>query len=215
MATARAMPEAAVAVFAKAPVPGFAKTRLIPALGAAGAARLQEGLTGRAIETALAAQIGPVTLWCAPDAGHPFIEQLRRRCPMALADQPEGDLGARMLAAFAAAGRRLVLIGADCPCLEPHDLRAAATAAGDKVLPAATLWVTLEPCAMCAAAASFFRVRRVVFGAYDPKGGGVEHGPRLFAQPTCHHAPEVVGGVRETEAAALLRDFFAGLRPRG
>ena len=94
-------------------------------------------------------------------------------------------------------------------------LRAAATAAGDKVLPAATLWVTLEPCAMCAAAASFFRVRRVVFGAYDPKGGGVEHGPRLFAQPTCHHAPEVVGGVRETEAAALLRDFFAGLRPRG
>jgi tRNA(Arg) A34 adenosine deaminase TadA len=91
-------------------------------------------------------------------------------------------------------------------------LRAAAAATGDKVLPEATLWVTLEPCAMCAAAASFFRVRRVVFGAYDPKGGAVEHGPRFFAQPTCHHAPEVVGGVRESEAAALLRDFFAGLR---
>jgi tRNA(adenine34) deaminase len=91
-------------------------------------------------------------------------------------------------------------------------LRAAAAALGDKVLPGATLWVTLEPCAMCAAAASFFRVRRLVFGAYDPKGGGVEHGPRLFAQPTCHHAPEVVGGVREGEAAALLRVFFAGLR---
>lgn len=91
-------------------------------------------------------------------------------------------------------------------------LRAAAAATGDKLLPEATLWVTLEPCAMCAAAASFFRVKRVVFGAYDPKGGGVEHGPRFFAQPTCHHAPEVVGGLRESEAADLLRAFFAGLR---
>ncbi|MBD0321303.1 MAG: nucleoside deaminase, partial [Gemmatimonadetes bacterium] len=63
-----------------------------------------------------------------------------------------------------------------------------------------------------ATAASFFRVRRVVFGAYDPKGGGVEHGPRLYAQPSCHHAPEVVGGVRESEAGALLRAFFAALR---
>lgn len=91
-------------------------------------------------------------------------------------------------------------------------LRAAAAATGDKLLPEATLWVTLEPCAMCAAAASFFRVKRVVFGAYDPKGGGVEHGGRFYAQATCHHAPEVVGGLRETEAADLLRDFFASLR---
>jgi tRNA(adenine34) deaminase len=91
-------------------------------------------------------------------------------------------------------------------------LRAAAAASGDKVLPGATLWVTLEPCAMCAAAASFFRVRRLVFGAYDPKGGAVEHGPRFFAQPTCHHAPEVIGGVWEGESAALLKDFFAALR---
>ena len=91
-------------------------------------------------------------------------------------------------------------------------LRTAAEAAGDKVLPEATIWVTLEPCAMCAAAIAFFRVRRVVFGADDPKGGAVEHGPRFFAQPTCHHAPEVVGGVRESEASALLRDFFGGLR---
>lgn len=65
---------------------------------------------------------------------------------------------------------------------------------------------------MCAQAIAFFRVKRVVFGAYDPKGGAVEHGPRLFGQPTCHHAPEVVGGVRESEAGALLRDFFAALR---
>ncbi|NKE43221.1 nucleoside deaminase [Roseomonas frigidaquae] len=91
-------------------------------------------------------------------------------------------------------------------------LRAAAAATGDKLLPQATLWVTLEPCAMCAQATAFFRVKRLVFGAYDPKGGGVEHGPRIFSQPTCHHVPEVVGGVREGEAAALLREFFAGLR---
>jgi tRNA(Arg) A34 adenosine deaminase TadA len=94
-------------------------------------------------------------------------------------------------------------------------LRAAAAVTGDKVVPGATLWVTLEPCAMCAAAASLFRVKRLVFGAYDPKGGGVEHGPRFFAQPTCHHAPEVVGGVREGEAAELLRGFFAALRQGG
>ncbi len=91
-------------------------------------------------------------------------------------------------------------------------LRAAAAARGEPRLPDCTLWVTLEPCPMCAQAASFFRVKRVVFGAYDPKGGGVEHGARIFAASSCHHAPEVVGGVRESESAALLRGFFAGLR---
>ena len=132
MATAPAKPETGVAVFAKAPIPGFAKTRLIPALGAAGAARLQEELTGRAIETAIAAEIGPVTLWCAPDSGHPSFAALGRRCTIVLANQPQGDLGARMLAAFAAeTGRALVLIGADCPCLEPQDLRAADAALAD------------------------------------------------------------------------------------
>ena len=91
-------------------------------------------------------------------------------------------------------------------------LRAAAAARGDPRLPDCTLWVTLEPCPICAQASSFFRVKRVVFGAYDPKGGGVEHGARIFAASSCHHAPEVIGGVRESEAAALLRDFFARLR---
>jgi tRNA(Arg) A34 adenosine deaminase TadA len=91
-------------------------------------------------------------------------------------------------------------------------LRAAAAALGEKVLPEATLWVTLEPCPMCAQAISLFRVKRLVFGAYDPKGGGVEHGPRIFSAASCHHAPEVVGGVRESEAAALLRAFFQALR---
>lgn len=91
-------------------------------------------------------------------------------------------------------------------------LRAAAARLGTPRLPDCTLTVTLEPCPMCAQAASFFRVRRIVFGAYDPKGGGVEHGARIFAASSCHHIPEVVGGVRESDCAALLRDFFAARR---
>jgi tRNA(Arg) A34 adenosine deaminase TadA len=70
------------------------------------------------------------------------------------------------------------------------------------------LYVTLEPCAMCAQAISFARLRRLYFGAADPKGGGVEHGPRIFTQPTCHHRPEVYGGIAEVEAGELLRGFF-------
>ncbi|WP_296580415.1 nucleoside deaminase [Xanthobacter sp.] len=70
------------------------------------------------------------------------------------------------------------------------------------------LYVTLEPCAMCAAALSFARIRRLYFGAPDPKGGAVEHGPRFFSQPTCHHAPEVYGGIAERQAAEVLRAFF-------
>lgn len=91
-------------------------------------------------------------------------------------------------------------------------LRAAAATAGTLRLPGCTLTVTLEPCPMCAQAASFFRVKRVVFGAYDPKGGGVEHGARIYAAPSCHHTPEIVGGIRENECGALLRTFFTGLR---
>lgn len=87
-------------------------------------------------------------------------------------------------------------------------IRAAAAAGGAKRLTGADLYVTLEPCAMCAAAISFARLRRVVYGAYDPKGGGVDHGPRFFQQPTCHHRPEVVGGVQEQACGTLLRDFF-------
>jgi tRNA(Arg) A34 adenosine deaminase TadA len=91
-------------------------------------------------------------------------------------------------------------------------LRAAAALRGAKWLADCTLTVTLEPCPMCAQAASLFRVKRVAFGAYDPKGGGVEHGARVYAAASCHHAPEIVGGLRETECAALLRDFFAARR---
>ncbi len=91
-------------------------------------------------------------------------------------------------------------------------LRAAAAARGDARLPDCELVVTLEPCPMCAQAISLFRVRRLTFGAYDPKGGGVDHGARIFDAASCHHRPEVVGGVRESEAAALLQTFFAARR---
>jgi tRNA(adenine34) deaminase len=92
-------------------------------------------------------------------------------------------------------------------------LRAAARLLGAPRLPECDLVVTLEPCAMCAAAISHFRIRRLIFGAYDPKGGGVEHGARVFDRPGCLHRPEVVGGIRESEAADLLREFFRALRP--
>ncbi|GAB0118880.1 nucleoside deaminase [Acidisoma sp. 7E03] len=91
-------------------------------------------------------------------------------------------------------------------------LRAAARGRGSPRLPDCTLVVTLEPCPMCAAAISAFRIKTLVFGAYDPKGGGVEHGARIFAASSCHHAPEVVGGVREQECADLLRAFFQARR---
>jgi tRNA(Arg) A34 adenosine deaminase TadA len=91
-------------------------------------------------------------------------------------------------------------------------LRAAAAARGQPRLTDCDLVVTLEPCPMCAHAISLFRIRRLIFGAYDPKGGGVEHGARVFDAASCHHRPEIIGGVRETEAAALLRAFFAALR---
>lgn len=91
-------------------------------------------------------------------------------------------------------------------------LRAAAQRLGSPRLPGCTLTVTLEPCPMCAQAASFFRVRRIAFGAYDPKGGGIEHGARVLAASSCHHVPEVVGGLRESDCATLLKDFFAARR---
>jgi tRNA(adenine34) deaminase len=91
-------------------------------------------------------------------------------------------------------------------------LREAAAARGDTRLTDCDLVVTLEPCPMCAHAISLFRIRRLIFGAYDPKCGGVEHGTRAFDAASCHHRPEIIGGVRETEAAALLRAFFAALR---
>ena len=91
-------------------------------------------------------------------------------------------------------------------------IRQAAAALGSERLIDCDLYVTLEPCAMCAAAMAFARIRRLYFGAPDPKGGAVENGVRFFASPTCHHRPEVYGGINEIECAGLLRDFFAARR---
>jgi tRNA(Arg) A34 adenosine deaminase TadA len=95
---------------------------------------------------------------------------------------------------------------------EMEAIRAAAAKLGTSRLDECTLWVTLEPCAMCAAAVALARFKALRFGAEDPKGGGVVHGPRIFAQPTCHHRPDVLGGIGEEEAGELLRRFFAERR---
>ena len=87
-------------------------------------------------------------------------------------------------------------------------IREAATKIGQPRLDGCTIWVTLEPCAMCAGAMALARVEAVRFGAEDPKGGGVVHGARVFTQPTCHHRPDVIGGIGDAEAAGLLRRFF-------
>ncbi|MES2097540.1 MAG: nucleoside deaminase [Pseudomonadota bacterium] len=91
-------------------------------------------------------------------------------------------------------------------------IRCAAAAIGNDRLSDCDLWVTLEPCAMCAGAIAHARIARLYYGASDAKGGAVEHGPQLFAQPTVHHRPEVYAGIGEGEAAALLKDFFASRR---
>ncbi|WP_203308877.1 nucleoside deaminase [Sphingomonas beigongshangi] len=91
-------------------------------------------------------------------------------------------------------------------------IRAAAALLERERLEDAELWVTLEPCAMCAGAIAHARIGRVYYAAADPKGGAVEHGPRLFTQPTCHHRPDIYAGIGESEAAAMLRDFFAARR---
>jgi uncharacterized protein len=125
------MPRTNVAVLAKAPIPGLTKTRLIPSIGAHAAAVLQERLTERTLATALAANIGPVTLWCAPDPSHPSFRDLVTRHAVTLKRQPNGDLGARMLAAMAASGHSTVVIGTDCPAFTADNLRVAAHALRD------------------------------------------------------------------------------------
>jgi tRNA(adenine34) deaminase len=115
-------------------------------------------------------------------------------------------------AVLASAGNRVEELRDPTAHAEMLALRAAAERQGAPRLTDCDLYVTLEPCPMCAAAISFARVRRLYFGAADPKGGGVEHGPRIFAQPTCHHRPEVYGGIDEARAAVLLKRFFQARR---
>ncbi len=119
---------------------------------------------------------------------------------------------ARNGAIVASAGNRTLQDNDPTAHAEILAIRAAALQLGSQRLADCDLYVTLEPCAMCAGAISFARVRRLYYGASDAKGGAVENGPRFFSQATCHHAPEVYGGVRESEAAEMLRAFFAARR---
>lgn len=122
-----------------------------------------------------------------------------------LVDGPSGEV-------LASAHNRVEALRDPTAHAEMLVIRDAAARLGEKRLAAADLYVTLEPCAMCAQAIAFARLRRLYFGAYDPKGGGVEHGARIFEQPTCHHRPEVIGGIEERRAAALLKAFFEARR---
>lgn len=118
-----------------------------------------------------------------------------------LVDGARGEILAR-------AGNRTEELADPTAHAEMLAIRAAAAAAGAPRLPGCDLYVTLEPCPMCAAAISLARIRRLYFGAPDPKGGGVEHGPRIFSHDTCHHRPEIYGGIGEARSAELLREFF-------
>ena len=133
----------------------------------------------------------------------------------AAGERGEVPIGAAVVkdgAIIARAGNRTLANDDPTAHAEMLVIRMAAATLGSQRLVDADLYVTLEPCAMCAAAISFARIRRLYFGAADEKGGAVENGPRIFAQPTCHHAPEVYGGLQESEAGALLRAFFRALR---
>lgn len=127
---------------------------------------------------------------------------------------PIGAVIVRGDAVLARAGNRTLERDDPTAHAEMLAIRAAAEAVGSQRLTGADLYVTLEPCTMCAAAMSFARIRRLYFGALDPKGGAVDNGVRFFSQPTCHHAPEVYGGIGEGEASALLKTFFQDLRDR-
>jgi tRNA(Arg) A34 adenosine deaminase TadA len=142
----------------------------------------------------------------APDFFSLAFDQARAAA--AAGEVPVGAVVVRAGEVLAAAGNRTLRDHDPTAHAEVLVLRQAAAQLGSERLIGCDLYVTLEPCAMCAGAISFARIRRLYFAAPDPKGGAVEHGPRFFGQPTCHHAPEVYGGIREGEAASLLRDFF-------
>lgn len=125
---------------------------------------------------------------------------------------PVGAVVTRNGEILSVAGNRTLIDRDPTAHAEILALREAAHKIGSERLIGCDLHVTLEPCAMCAGAISLARIRRLYYGAADLKGGAVDHGPRFFGQPTCLHAPEVYGGIRETEAAELLREFFAALR---
>jgi len=132
----------------------------------------------------------------------------RAREAAAAGEVPVGAVVVKDGEVLGAAGNRTLTDKDPTAHAEILAIRQAAARLGSERLIGCDLYVTLEPCAMCAGAISFARIRRLYFAAPDPKGGAVEHGPHFFAQATCHHAPETYGGLRESEAAGLLRDFF-------
>jgi tRNA(adenine34) deaminase len=134
------------------------------------------------------------------------------RAAQARGEVPVGCVIVRDGAVVARAGNRTLTERDPTAHAELLAIRQAAVALKSERLTDCDLYVTLEPCAMCAAALSFARIKRLYFGAGDPKGGAVENGVRFFASPTCHHKPDVYGGINESECAALLRDFFAARR---
>lgn len=121
---------------------------------------------------------------------------------------PVGAVLVRAGRVIAADGNRVEELHDPTAHAEMQVIRAGAALLGQTRLEECDLYVTLEPCPMCAAAIAHARLRRLYYGAYDPKGGGVEHGARVFERSTCHHRPEIVGGLREAENAGLLQDFF-------
>jgi tRNA(adenine34) deaminase len=146
----------------------------------------------------------------APDPMSAAFEEAR--AAGARGEVPVGAAIARGGAIIASAGNRTIADNDPTAHAEILAIRAAGATLGSQRLADCDLYVTLEPCAMCAGAISFARLRRLYYAASDAKGGAVEHGPRFFTQPTCHHAPDVYGAIRESEAAALLRAFFAARR---
>jgi len=134
------------------------------------------------------------------------------RAAQARGEVPVGCVIVRGGKVIARAGNRTLADKDPTAHAELIAIRAAAARLGSERLIDCDLYVTLEPCTMCAAAISFARIRRLYFGAADPKGGAVEHGVRFFAAPTCHHRPEVYGGINESESAALLQGFFDARR---
>ncbi len=138
------------------------------------------------------------------------MEEARRA--EARGEVPIGAVIVRDGAVIAVAGNRTLERDDPTAHAEMLAIREAAAAGGSQRLDGADLYVTLEPCTMCAAAISFARIRRLYFAAPDPKGGAVESGVRFFAQPTCHHVPEIYGGIRAGEAGAMLTEFFRNRR---
>jgi tRNA(Arg) A34 adenosine deaminase TadA len=142
-------------------------------------------------------------------AGDPMgVALAEARAAAARGEVPVGAVVVREGRVVASAGNNPRALRDPSAHAEILAMRRACEVLGDERLSGCDLYVTLEPCTMCAAAISFARIRRLYFGATDPKGGAVESGVRFFSSPTCHHAPEVYGGIRESDAASLLRDFF-------